>query len=254
MQVKDLQLKGIARVVLLVLLLSKSAFSQTRGFVSVREYAERIYVTENGSGTKSGDSWENAMDSLQLAIAIANENYNTYGNRTDVWVAEGTYYGDSIASNNAFTILAGVNVYGGFAGTETSVEERNIDVHPTILDGQNVQRVLGQLTDFTDSTMTIWDGFIIEKGRESVEHKGGGVYLRRYGTLRNCIIRNNTDSGSSASGGGVYLAYGVLENCEIYGNSLIGSTLYGGGVYSTGGSLIQGNVYNHSLVGGYSDF
>ena len=151
MQVKDLQLKGIARVVLLVLLLSKSAFSQTRGFVSVREYAERIYVTENGSGTKSGDSWENAMDSLQLAIAIANENYNTYGNRTDVWVAEGTYYGDSIASNNAFTILAGVNVYGGFAGNEPAdfdLSLRNFAAHPTILDGMGVRRVLYQPNAF----------------------------------------------------------------------------------------------------------
>ncbi len=264
MQTKSLPMRRALRVALFVLLLSVAGMgklcAQTRGVqnelgsLSVCEYTERIYVTENGAGAKNGDSWENAMDSLQLAVTIANENYNTYGNRTDVWVAEGTYYGDSIASNNAFTMLAGVNVYGGFAGTETSIEERDIDVHPTILDGQNVQRVLCQNSDFTESTAAVWDGFVIENGKVN-SGNGGGAYIQKFGTLKRCIIQNNIVV--YYYGGGTYLVNGgILDECKVLNNTVTYSNGYGGGVYINGNSsnystVINCLIENNSSYGGF---
>ncbi len=46
---------------------------------------------------------------------------------------------------------------------------------------------------------------------------GGGVFLNANGTLRKCIVMNNT---SSSKGGGVYVAKdGQIEDCTVEGNS-----------------------------------
>lgn len=115
-----------------------------------------VYVTQDGAGTRYGTSWDNACNNLQEALSYASSN------NCNVWVAAGTYYGDSISEHNAFTMVEGVNVYGGFAGNEPAdfdLSLRDFETNETILDGQNVQRVLYQGSAFNNTT--IWDGFTI---------------------------------------------------------------------------------------------
>lgn len=207
-----------------------------------------LYVKQGGAGDKSGNSWANAADNLNAVLDIASQMQN----KPTIWVAEGTYYGDGIAENNAFTMVEGVNVYGGFAGTETELSQRDIVNHPTILDGQNVQRVLCQPTSFTVATATVWDGFVIEKGRLTTDGNygagvyGAGAYLRDNATLRNCIIRNDTITGSNyCYGAGVSLDNSTLEDCEIYGN-------YNNGPYGGGVAVFYGNVINCVVHDNYS--
>ncbi|MCR5645508.1 MAG: right-handed parallel beta-helix repeat-containing protein [Bacteroidales bacterium] len=210
-----------------------------------------IYVTVEGEGAKDGSSWDNASDNLRLVLNLV----TLMSPKPTIWVKEGTYVGDSIMGNNAFTMVAGVDVYGGFAGTETSLEERDYAAHPTILDGQNVQRVLNQSESF--SALTTWDGFIIERGRLTNYSSGAGAYLRQNGRLKNCIIRHDTIQYNGHSyGGGVYMTKAVLENCEIYGNySHYSGTSYshgyGGGVYATDGSSITNCNIHHNTSRGY---
>jgi hypothetical protein len=52
-----------------------------------------IFVTQTGAGTKSGESWANAADNLKSVLDIA----NGLSVKPSIWVAEGTYVGDSIA-------------------------------------------------------------------------------------------------------------------------------------------------------------
>ena len=105
-----------------------------------------IYVNVNGKSEGTGSSWEDATSLLQLAVNTAS------AQKAKVYVAAGTYKGDTTAKS-AFTMVEGVEVYGGFAGTENSLSERDIKKNRTILTGQDVQRVLFQPNDFTDSTI-----------------------------------------------------------------------------------------------------
>ena len=71
-----------------------------------------IYVTATGAGLRNGTSWDNALDDINEAVILsASSGY------PPVWVAQGTYYGDTAASG-AFHFLERVNIYGGFAGNE----------------------------------------------------------------------------------------------------------------------------------------
>ena len=211
----------------------------------------RLYASPQGDGKMTGTSWANACPDLDTLMMYA----ATFSPKATVWVKEGTYVGDSISSHNAFTMVAGVNVYGGFAGTETDLSQRDLEHHQSILDGQNVQRVLYQAAAFTQNTQTTWDGFVIEKARLTGDTQyGAGAYLRKYGKLKNCEIRYDTivydvaSYGSQLFGGGVYMDYGTLEDCEIYGNFVGGSNhgyVYGGGVYNKYGTLANCRIHDN---------
>ena len=94
-----------------------------------------IYVSPSGSNT-DGCTWATAFTALQSALAIANSG-------DQIWVAAGTYYPDEGTgqTNNArastFQMKSGVAVYGGFAGGETLLSQRNSDpaTNNTILSG-----------------------------------------------------------------------------------------------------------------------
>ena len=89
----------------------------------------RAYVTQNGAGNMDGSSWDDAFSSNQLITALATA--------LEVWVAAGTYYPTPVSDPNnqgyAFIIRDGMKFYGGFAGTETDISQRNIAAHPTHL-------------------------------------------------------------------------------------------------------------------------
>lgn len=203
-----------------------------------------IYVKQNGTG--NGSSWINATGNLQAAI----DNAYQQTPKGKVWVASGTYFGDSIATNNAFTIKEGVNVYAGFEGNEPSnydLSLRNFNLNTSILEGQNVQRVLGQDSVFNDSTIiTVWDGFTIQNGYNSNE--GGGVKLSAYSKISNCIITNNT----GRNGGGLWGDSTIIFNCKIVNNT---TTPYQGNYEVGGGLFIQNShVVNCNISENYADF
>ena len=212
---------------------------------TIPQFGDIIYVTETGAGAKTGQNWDNALSSLQDAIDIA------YGYGSDVWVAQGTYYGDGV-SENAFIMRAGVSVYGGFVGNEPEnydLSLRDFNAHATILDGQNLQRVLIQPDNFSSTTAVIWDGFTIQHGGSY--GGGAGVRLMQYATLSHCIIQNNTvyynhasNNYSTVYGGGVYVSSNrtndykhttFLKNCIIRNNMFENHNRldgYGAGLYA----------------------
>ena len=202
-----------------------------------------LYVTPTGAGTMDGSSWENASNDLNAVLALA----STMEQKPLVWVAEGTYTGDGVAANSAFTMVEDVDVYGGFVGNETEHSERDYVNHPTILDGQQLQRVLNQPSAFTETTSATWDGFIIQNGHTESGDAGAGAYLQAYSCLRNCVIRNNHASGN---GGGVYMTDATLLNCQVLGNSATSSDSQGGGVYADGSDVVNCEVTGNSAYQG----
>src|SRR5574341_2372240 len=87
--------------------------------------ASLCYVNVNSPGpTHDGTSWTNAYISLQSALSGCSE----------VWVAAGVYK-PGANRTATFNIPPGVAVYGGFAGTESSLSQRNPGLNITILSG-----------------------------------------------------------------------------------------------------------------------
>lgn len=179
-------------------------------FTTPAKLYPRIYVSVGGTG--DGGSWATAAGDLNWAVSTADAIRSAFETSPEVWVAEGVYYGDGVSAN-AFTMVEGVDVYGGFAGTETELSQSNLYAHPSILDGQHTQHVLNQPAHF--KVRTIWDGFTIRNGYTT--DNGGGAQLKNKSSLYNCTIIDNTAS----RGGGVYNYSGstVIENTTIVNNS-----------------------------------
>ena len=86
-----------------------------------------IYVDQTSTGNGDGSAWVDAFNHLQDALDASEA-----GN--EIWIASGTYLpGDSLQAR--FVVSKDVRIYGGFAGAETSLDEREPLVYPTILSG-----------------------------------------------------------------------------------------------------------------------
>jgi hypothetical protein len=215
-------------------------------------HSKTIYVDAGvQGGNTDGTSWGNAYPDLTSGIMEA-----VYGDT--VWVARGTYFPTTGSSRFAsFTLFNGIRLFGGFAGTETSLTERDWQANPTVLSGDI--GVVGDSTDnaytvvycdHADST-TVLDGFTITGGNadsqsgslNSARKSGGGMYLvgdAQTGETRP-VIANCTFATNSAvsNGGGLFLrtisgngATPYLKGC-VFQDNTAGS---GGGVYKDSGS------------------
>ncbi len=220
-----------------------------------------LHVNTNGSPDSTGATWDDAMVSLQSALDLAaalNTDADAENNITDIWIAAGTYTPSALLESGddrsaSFSLLDGVTLYGGFEGTEDTLEERDWSTHITTLSGD-----IGTLDNNSDNAYTVvYCGENIEAGIDGVlitggnandsdpsshpERKyGGGIYS--FGTL---TVTNSTISGNSAVhfGGGIYSS-GTLTvtNSTTSGNS----ARYGGGICNYEGTL---TVTNSTISG-----
>jgi len=91
--------------------------------------AQITFVNPSATGDNDGSSWENAYTDLQ----------NAFDNTTEgaIWVKTGTYVpgGTTEGYDLTFDVSGTVQIFGGFAGTEASAEDRDIAANPTILSG-----------------------------------------------------------------------------------------------------------------------
>ncbi|MCC6762097.1 MAG: hypothetical protein IT252_12820 [Chitinophagaceae bacterium] len=195
-----------------------------------------LYVNANATGNNDGSSWANAYTNIQTAINAAT---CFYGN--EIWVAKGTYKPTAgVNRDSAFVMKNKVAIYGGFAGTETQLVQRNWGANPTILSGDigvlnnindNSYHVVLNNQNGLDSTAVL-DGFIIRDGNaykgEYIGNRGGGIHnLNSAPAIYNCIITGNN---AAEYGGGVFnqSAAPKMVNCVIAGNT----AWFGGGLYN----------------------
>ncbi|HOZ49677.1 MAG TPA: choice-of-anchor Q domain-containing protein [Candidatus Hydrogenedentes bacterium] len=176
-----------------------------------------FYVVPGGTGT-AGTSWADAFGSIQDAVNAA-----TAASGGEVWVAAGTY---TSTSDPVVAMASGVDLYGGFAGTEASLGERDLAAgHVTTLDGEGARRcVVG-----ADSALL--DGFTLTHGYNS--WAGGGLLSNNTSpSVANCTFRSNL-----AGYGGAALvsthSTSTFTNCVFAGNS---ATYNGGAILTDGWS------------------
>ena len=212
------------------------------------------YVKTDGSDSNDGDAWETAYGTLQKALETAKK-------RDQIWVAKGTYQPSSAYSltNSSryyhFELKDSVAIYGGFAGTETFVDERTGfgpgGVNETILSGDigtsgnnsdNCYHVIYNPATPGLTVSSILDGFTITGGNadgDSPHNYGGGIYNDSSSPfLRNITIRGNS---ASKNGGGITnnSSSPVLTNIIISKNN---ATEHGGGIYNDSSSPVLTNI------------
>ena len=178
-----------------------------------------LYVDASASGG-DGSSWTEAFADVQAALLSAKAG-------DEVWVAAGNYYPTADEDRAAsFLMVDGVDMYGGFAGGETSLEQRDWAQNLTILSGNIGARDVqtdNSLTVVKGADSAIIDGFVIEDGY-AVQRRGG----QRRGHITPEIVMNA--SSGSGSGGGMFNhgAAPIVRNTVIR-NNVAGK---GGGVYN----------------------
>ncbi|KGO92740.1 beta strand repeat-containing protein [Flavobacterium subsaxonicum] len=226
-----------------------------------------FYIKPEATGTGDGTSWENAGADIQLAI-------NTAVAGDQIWVAAGTYKPNREANaldiileadpDNAFVLKEGVALYGNFAGTEATLQERDLTIltNASILSGDFLgdDQVMETAVDFsiinntenayhvvlsvggTDAPITaatVLDGFTITNGNSSTsfgtltvngvavgKFTGGGManYNASSPTIANILFVAN----AASYGGAIY----NRNSSPLISNSTIAVNLaeFGGGI------------------------
>lgn len=229
--------------------------------------AATFYVAPDGTG--DGSSWATAAGDLQAVIDAASAG-------DAIYVAKGVYKPSRLIktskkTSKAFFLKDGVSLYGGFAGTEASLADREVgnaayemsnatvldadDEVPDVwarviaegstyrweweLEGNQVTGTSGNSSHLlyaaaTLAQPTVIDGFTLKGANANVataKPHGGAVYAPGKVTVKNCIITENS-------------AYFTAEANDC--NS------YGGAVYLDGGTMADcyvARTYCHSSYG-----
>ncbi len=119
-----------------------------------------VYVDkDNMAGPWNGASWATAFQTIQEGLDAA-------GVGEDVWVAEGIY-AESRPNNTSGSLQMkdGVNVYGGFAGMETTRGQRDWRTHVTTISGATARSGSPAYHVILGANNATIDGFTIRDGR-----------------------------------------------------------------------------------------
>lgn len=231
----------------------------------------KFYVDSSVAVSGTGLSWASPLKTLSEALYRVNARACI----DTIWVKKGTYlpatYLGLTTTNrdSSFRISRdGVQIYGGFAGTETLLSQRNIAANPTILSGDlgvlnsktdnayHVFTVFSQYGSGTIDSNTRIDGFTIQDGNGyaasggfsvigySFNHQyGGGLYVGASGsgicspTIANCSFTNN----KANYGGAVCVngAYGLAVKCN---GSFINCTFTNDSALTHGGAIFNNGI------------
>lgn len=238
--------------------------------------AGRIRYVKVG-GTGDGTSWANASGDLQKMI----DELAAVDAPGEVWVAAGTYRPttqiiEGVQYAASFRMRDGIDVYGGFTGTETSKADRAKGSMPWIYTNETI--LLG--ADYEDGSatwgndqwnvisstrhvvwfapmsgednfksVTILDGVTIKGGvanggeglADFATDKGGGVYMGLNAILQNCIVTENTAKGD---GGGVYANGDGADasSANANGGRVVGCLVYNNSSVEDGGGVFVKNA------------
>jgi hypothetical protein len=226
--------------------------------------AKTIFVKKDAAGLNDGTSWANAFTNLHDGLSTAQAG-------DQIWVAKSTYHPSTNSDRNIhFELKSGVKLYGGFAGTESALTQRDWSAHPSIIDGD-----IGLVGDSTDNSYnllymdrpdetTVVDGFVFQNGVGNFDMFiyapgtcGGAIFIdgkngTAYPLIANCNFIHNTAIyaggavfASSTPGGSVAPRF---LNCLFERNICAGGG--GGAYYRTGGCSTEqpGDLVNCRFI------
>jgi hypothetical protein len=218
-----------------------------------------IFVKHDAAaGLQTGASWADAFLDLQTALSMAQ-----YGDQ--IWVSSGVYYPTSTADRTlSFQLKSGVQVLGGFNGTENDTTARDPIANPTRLSGNignpdintdnsfHVARGKGLDENTLIDGLIFSDGYSINEFNAASDAYGAGLYLTGSSDLvdskpkiTNCTFEKNE---AGWAGGGIFISYidfedpfqvenlinPVITNCIFLDNK---THFYGGALHKQGPTL-----------------
>jgi hypothetical protein len=215
-----------------------------------------LYVNQQAIGDNHGKDWTNAFIDLQDAFQLAAS--DTCSDVNQIWVAKGTYTPTNGADRTAtFQLLDNVGIYGGFAGAEIELQERNIVNNPTLLSGDI--GITGNMSDNSYHVVTgsgtdgsaILNGFTItggmaDNGTECPDACGAGLLnIAGNPTLIHLIFHENT---AVNAGGGLYNSDWSMPTL-LFSHLHHNSANAGGGILNDDSfPLIRHTFVNHNTA------
>lgn len=214
-------------------------------------FVQRTLTTGNNDGT----SWEHAYRgplALQAALSASQPG-------DEIWVAAGTYAPAASGGplTATFQMKAGLQLLGGFAGTETLATQRDPSLHVTTLSGDLDANPLtpGNVHHVVTSTGLnppgVIDGFTVTGGDASQpgsQFVGGGILVDGGSAIiRRCTLVGNT--AATGAGIGALSADLLVESCSFPPNS----AQAGFGIGSYSGQLSVSDCHftgNYPATGG----
>lgn len=222
---------------------------------------DTVYVNQAATGNNDGTSWEDAYIDLQEAIDATATN-------DEIWVAAGTYKPRIIntpTDSNYFLIRRPVQLYGGFKGTETSIDQRDLsssitrlsaDINDDDIDGDyttNKSDNAGHLLIVATNGSVI-DGFEFAYGKArfdfdpmtdvTINYVGGAIINLGSTTVRNSKFFEN----SADRGGAIYsLRYLQIENCTFENN--YGALIGGAVMHGNNNADVSNTTFGNNKVG-----
>ena len=228
-----------------------------------------LYVKKGSTG--SGSSWAYAAPELADALVAAKTNTAI----KEIWVAGGTYtplyspsdnnFGIPAGRDNAFLMVKDVQIYGGFAGTETSLAQRDLSLvaNRSILSGDFTGDDLlsgsGTTLGITGNAGNAYhvvvaagaigtgslDGFTITGGnanqvlpatinlQQTYRHRAGGMYLVNSAPQLRSL---NFHSNQAETGGAIYTGGNAVVE--------ISKTVFMQNLARTGAAVSSENIDN----------
>lgn len=226
-----------------------------------------IHVLQSAPPGGDGQSWDTAFNSLAEAM-------NGASCDSVFWIGAGVYTPDLAGQDKtqSFQVMGKMELYGGFAGGETSLEQRDPTSNMTVLSGdlngddgpgfQNRDDNAETVVRVTAAEDVVIDGIVVTGGES--QSNGAGVLVDDSSELTlivGCTLLENrapwarggaiyTDAESTTIsdctivhnmarwGGGIYADHGAqIVGCTIEGNEADD----GGGIYAAGMAIVVSN-------------
>lgn len=192
--------------------------------ISLPVRASLWFVSSTGDDFNSGTSWGNAKRHINTALRLAHP-------KDQIWVANGRY-------NETLIMRDAISLYGGFSGTEDSLNARHPSEASTTIAGDTEDTVAGTApvisVPFDVTARTVLDRFNITQG--SI-----GIYNFGSPQISNCAIFGNSGSGV-ASGPGAIL---TLTSCSVSGNT----SPLGAGILTYGSAFLKNCIVSDNNPG-----
>ncbi len=190
-----------------------------------------FFVTELGSGTMDGSSWDNAMDASGLYDLLTN--YQNLS-RQPIYVAEGKYVVSNVAGEGLTITKDIYNVKGGFSksSTWTSTTDWDPEKYPTIFSGDvngnnrpddgdcALFKVTGGHIKFEGVRFS--HGYIDQNISSTLKGQiGAGIYINGVPastsvTVENCEFKDNLTMADNNSNGSVTGGPCVLVHSGVF--------------------------------------
>ena len=206
------------------------------------------YVDQSNTNPGSGTSWSTAFIDVQDALDVASDG-------DQVWIVQGTYIPTDTGESNdtrdaSFRLIPGVEMYGGFDGTEIDIDERQPNIFRVYLSGdlygddeeggnnsENAYHVV--VVEALAGNSPVLDGVFIVSGNadnDFFNDFGGGLLINN-GQTYPIINRCSFESNEALNGAAIYVGSGgvYITSCNFVNNK---ASEQGGAIFSSSNATV----------------